>query len=141
MKTSCLLLLATLVLFACGKKNYAEGSEPCTTSATGDTVVLSYQQPLRIFEKCYDSLTASITKITDSRCPKDVQCVWAGTVHVLLRLDENFTLNLEIGKQIDTTYNQRRFSFTLIDVTPYPVASANTLSPEESKAMIRMIKN
>lgn len=134
------VLAIAAIFFSCGHAIYSEKTEPCTTSATGDTITLAYQQPVVIFEKCADNTTASLTSINDSRCPKDVQCVWAGKATVQLQLGGNFNVSLEVGKQIDTTYHDKKYSFLLVDVMPYPVAGGtNTL--EQSTAQLRIIKS
>lgn len=140
MKTILVALVSIVVFTSCGTRMYSGKAEPCATSATGDTITLAYRQPAAIFEKCADHMRASVTSIKDSRCPKGVQCVWAGTVTITLALNENFSINLEAGKQVDTTYNRKKYSFTLLDVTPYPVANMSS-SSEEAKAVIRITKS
>jgi hypothetical protein len=135
-----LLIILTATLFSCGQHIYSEKLEPCTTSVTGDTIVLSYQKPMPVFQKCYDKLDASVSSINDSRCPVGVQCVWAGKVSIVLLMGNDFTIALEAGKQVDTTYNQKKFSFTLIDVLPHPAPETPNPAPD-AKAIVRIIKN
>ncbi len=71
------------------------------------------------FSICYDSL------ITDSRCPSNVVCVWAGVAIVKLSLTQNnsfvsFKLSSMGGNYFpprDTTING--INIKLVDVTPY----------------------
>lgn len=135
-----LILGIAMVLGSCGQKIYSEKTEPCTTSVTGDTVTLAYQKPVAIFEKCADNMTASIISIEDSRCPKDVQCVWAGKAAVVLQLAGTFNVSLELGKQIDTSFREKKFSFLLVDVFPYP-AAGTAHQPQQSTALLRIIKS
>lgn len=65
--------------------------------------------------------------ITDSRCPEDATCVWAGQVKVMLSLwqDEAFveSFTLTGGELLDGDYNQfdfESFQITLTDVLPHP---------------------
>jgi hypothetical protein len=139
MKFIALLILAT-ILFSCGQHIYSEKTEPCTTSVTGDTIVLAYRKPMPVFQKCYDKLDASLSSINDSRCLVGVQCVWAGKVSIVLQMGNDFNIALEAGKQVDTTYNQKKFSFTLIDVLPHPASGAPNPAPDV-KAIIRIIKS
>lgn len=75
----------------------------------------------------------------DSRCPKDAVCVWAGTVSVILQMDNQFKITLELGKQKDTTYNSQNFSFTLMEVIPYPMAHPS-VSVYDTTVLVRIIK-
>jgi hypothetical protein len=95
------------------------------------------EQPGHItFTSCNKELQATVTKIMDSRCPKGVTCIWAGTVNVELQLNGQAVINLAIGKQKDTVFNNRNYSFTLVNVVPYPGSS-----PDEPKSIIRIIQN
>jgi hypothetical protein len=140
MKSLIIPALFLLLLTSCGQHIYSEKTEPCTTSVTGDTVVLVYQKASPVFQKCYDKLDATVSSITDSRCPVGVQCIWAGKVGVVLQLGNDFNISLEAGKQIDTSYQQKKFSFTLIDVVPHPSSGSPNPAPG-AKAIVRIIKN
>lgn len=110
--------------------------EVCTAAASGDTVIFMNSQALPLFTACNKEFQATVTKIMDSRCPKGVTCVWAGTVNVDLRLNDQAVVNLAIGKQKDTLFNNRNYSFTLVDVVPYP-GSSN----DEPKSIIRIVQH
>lgn len=63
--------------------------------------------------------------IEDSRCPKGVQCVWAGRLRLSVRID--------LGKSKETrelTLGQPQHvadgSLELVEATPYPVAETRT---------------
>lgn len=124
---------------SCDKKKYAQKEVFCTASPTGDTVRFDYYKPTRIFENCTENLNPSVSKISDSRCPTDVVCVWAGTVSVDMQMDDTFSIHLDIGKQKDTTYHKSQYSFTLVDVIPYPVSQPPS-SDSSRKAIVRIIK-
>jgi len=85
----------------------------------------------------------------DSRCPKNVQCVWAGNARV------GFTLSTSSASQKDTlcigdcnaakstkgsvdtlTLGTNRYQVTLLDVTPYPTVNS-TVKPE---AVFKVVK-
>jgi len=88
---------------------------------------------------CFDSL------ITDSRCPADAVCVWAGFAAVRLSIKndagiiQQFTLatqgfsNLPIPAN-DTTING--YHIKVVDVTPYPILSAPSQEPKKVKLEI-----
>lgn len=70
-----------------------------------------------------NSLEFTITEIHDSRCPSDVVCVWQGKVDLKLEIEspQSGTLFLNTyDNLIDTFAN---YSFTLIEVLPYPIST------------------
>lgn len=79
---------------------------------------------------CFDSV------ITDSRCPENLVCVWAGEAIVRFRLEkygkEPRFIDLHIGTK-DTIIDGLKFSF--IDLLPYPNTDRPT-SPEDYRAKI-----
>lgn len=105
-------------------------------ASAGDTVIFLNNQAIPLFTTCSKDLQATVTKIMDSRCPKGVTCVWAGTVNVELQLNDQAVVNLAIGKQKDTLFNNRNYSFTLVDVVPYPGSAT-----DEPKSIIRIVQN
>jgi len=88
---------------------------------------------------CFDSL------FTDSRCPKDVQCVWSGYALIKVSFHENNNthvfnmitpaVNKSFGGVSDTTINGYKISFT--DLLPHPVSTTPT-SPNNLKAIIQI---
>lgn len=92
-------------------------------------------------------VTITADSIMDSRCPKDVQCVWAGNARVVFTLSDNAANQKDtlcIGDcraaskgNIDTVaLGSVRYEVTLLDVTPYPVANTNP-KPE---ALLKVVK-
>jgi len=71
--------------------------------------------------------------VADSRCPSNVQCVWAGEVSVLLRLSGEAsgdrTLYLPGGTSGAATTDAGRYRIELKAVTPYPVSGATQPEP------------
>ncbi len=59
----------------------------------------------------------------DSRCPKDVTCVWAGEVIVLLTMDEQDTYNIRPGGTVEL-WSDENLSYRITEVSPYPETSA-----------------
>jgi len=85
--------------------------------------------------------------VNDSRCPKNVTCIWAGTATVLLKLipEDGDTVNvlavLPGGVAKDDVANQIAIdtlgtSLTLTELEPYPVAG--TSGGERKRALIRV---
>lgn len=82
-----------------------------------------------------EEITIKFLRVTsDSRCPSDVICVWAGQVEVLLNVSVNnksFDINLTKGP--DESLSKQEidgFTIELIKVDPYPV-STKTIQPSD----------
>jgi hypothetical protein len=96
---------------------------------------------LRLEEnKKVDNLSIQLTDITDSRCPVDVQCIWAGEVKATV----TFSLN---GKsQIKTlTFSGPEesifgYSVKFVRVTPGPRSSSTPVDKKEYVATFSIIK-
>ncbi len=67
--------------------------------------------------------------VTDSRCPSDVTCVWAGEAKILIEIFKNGNL---VGEEIISTRSQNfslskffkgDFSINAIELLPYPKTS------------------
>jgi hypothetical protein len=86
-----------------------------------------------------NSLQFTITEINDSRCPSDVQCIWAGKADVKIKVESPvfgvITLST-LDKLVDTIGN---YSFTLVDVAPYPI-STKTIKLEEYKVTLKIVE-
>lgn len=67
--------------------------------------------------------------ISDSRCPKDVQCVWAGEAKVLVEVYKNGTLDSEKElkfagvKSIRDIINTQFLEIEALRLQPYPIAA------------------
>jgi eight-cysteine-cluster-containing protein len=71
----------------------------------------------------------------DSRCPKDVQCIWAGRVAVETRVN-NTTYVFNEGSAVKVG----DYTVTLKQVWPYPTATGN-IAPESYKSTFTITKN
>jgi hypothetical protein len=99
-----------------------------------DTIYLGYGECISDFGKrnaiCFD------TVLTDSRCPENLVCVWAGEATVRFKFEtcgkESSLVDLYTGTN-DTIINGYKFSF--IDLLPYP-NTENQTSLEDYKAKI-----
>lgn len=62
--------------------------------------------------------------VGDSRCPSDVNCVWAGNVQIAVNLAVNETKNdwriLSIGAKALSKLEFEGYTFELVEVNPYP---------------------
>tara|TARA_R100000935_G_C2834599_1_gene167323 strand:+ start:356 stop:769 length:414 start_codon:yes stop_codon:yes gene_type:complete len=78
--------------------------------------------------------------ISDSRCPKDVTCIWAGEAKVMIAILENgkiieeklVTLNGQ--NKIDLSFLDLKdvFSLKALDLIPYPVSTRKIKDSEYS---------
>jgi len=99
-----------------------------------DTILLAYGNCLKDsesqFEICLD------TVLSDSRCPIDVNCVWAGEGKARFKYSINnnppITIDLRAGVA-DSLINEYKFSF--VDLLPYPLHDKQ-IKPEDYIAKI-----
>ena len=67
-------------------------------------------------------LSIRVLTITDSRCPSDVVCVWAGQASVGFGIEAT-PFQLLIGQFKEFDIQGKHIRITLIDVTPYPTTA------------------
>jgi hypothetical protein len=104
-----------------------------------DTINLAYGDCLVDFENqnaiCFDSV------LTDSRCPEDLMCFWAGEAIARFSINKNqndeIVLDLLTGT-VDTIFADYKFSF--IDLLPYPNTQFQN-RPENYRAKILLKLN
>ncbi len=127
----CLLLLA-----AC-KAQDVQSTPPLATQAP-PTVELALEAPfsLNISTGAVEAISSTssmgirLISVEDSRCPKDVTCVWAGMVLVTLEASEpgkephTFELSLGAGIEVEKTYAMWNENYLVLkSVEPYPVST------------------
>jgi hypothetical protein len=66
--------------------------------------------------------------ISDSRCPSDVTCIWAGegTVMMDVTQDDNVVGSVQLNTNrtpVNTMVNQKLYSLKLLELNPYPKLS------------------
>lgn len=113
-----LLVLLVSGLLACGK----------TTIQTGQVVTLVPKQPVTLALGGLGSVEATLTTLTDSRCPSDVICISAGNVDATITLaDGAATQTIRLGYQknyltdsASVTIHQQTYWVRILNVTPYP---------------------
>ena len=81
-----------------------------------------------------------IDVLQDSRCPKGVNCIWAGEVVILVDLYEDgkkverkrITLNpkIELQNRIGNLFFSEKLSLSVLNVLPYPNANNKPKSNE-----------
>ena len=140
-----------LVLFLIGVSLLLFG---CVSEDKGDVKAkLDEQFSLNVSQTAYiesESMLVEFDKVAhDSRCPSDVQCIWAGRVIIHLKIskqsgDTGSMQALVLSTENDTAtftdsfYNN--YSVLMIDVEPYPVSTA-TIDPAEYVAKLKVTKS
>jgi hypothetical protein len=130
-----LFCFTTGILASCDKGNIDSG---CKANTSGDTVVFTPGQPLSVFNSCSPDMKATVTKVSDSRCPNHAVCIWAGALSVVIQIDNQFSVTLDQGKQKDTVYLGHQYSFTLIDGKPFP--AVNQTVPHDTEISVRIVR-
>jgi hypothetical protein len=111
------------------------GYEDFNDLMLNDTIILPYRECFYDCERenyiCFDSL------LTDSRCPIDVQCFWAGTAGIRLIIQNRYNppvnVDLYLGTR-DKTVDGYEISF--LDLYPYPVYFSDHRKPEKYSAKL-----
>lgn len=94
-----------------------------------------------------EPLTLELTAVNDSRCPRDVQCVWAGHATVTLRVSRDGLAAepLVIGSYapphmgLPAAATLGPYRFYLTGLTPAPV-QAGSLPLSHYRATVRVLK-
>ena len=103
-----------------------------------DTVETAVKAP-KIITKLPINKTATVSGVnikflsvvSDSRCPKNVNCIWAGEVVVLVEVQQKSQKAIEktitigfkrnpTGNETDIIYNDKSFTIKAMNVSPYP---------------------
>ena len=101
--------------------NVGCSSSPTEPGSTAGTVTLRYGGTVTVAGK-----SVSFTEIADSRCPKDVVCVWAGDAAVSLESgNESVVLHTNPSSGASEA-KLAGLTITLVEVKPEPVGSSET---------------
>jgi hypothetical protein len=81
---------------------------------------------------------------TDSRCPTDVACVWAGNAAIKLQLrglgkSKSVTLNTSQGKPFVSETIYQGYTVKLVDLSPRP-RSTQKIAPGDYQATLLVVK-
>lgn len=137
-------LLATVILCLSNSSCSKDTIEGIKTAEFNSLFELSLNENI-ILPKIKKELMITLTKINDSRCPADVQCIWAGNASIKLKIsaDSNSVVSKELCLgQCDTKFKtsdstqirikDMNYSIVLKAVDPYP-GKGNS---EKKKAML-----
>jgi len=94
----------------------------CSDLTLNDTIPLTFGRTYRNYEQNFTLRLDSVTE--ESRCPYNVECIWAGNAKVKLNFTLNnkptiFTLNTSGGFVRDIIISG--YKIQLIELKPYPV--------------------
>ncbi|MEZ4900152.1 MAG: hypothetical protein R2806_25160 [Saprospiraceae bacterium] len=87
----------------------------------------------------------TLFKIDDSRCPTQVECVWAGvaTAYFLYEKNGQDTIKLSTtdyeAVQTKTQVEHNGYRYRMIEVTPYP-ETPESIKPEDYRVRIEITK-
>jgi hypothetical protein len=104
---------------------YASSTETTTSTKIRPSLVMELNKPVQV-----EDVTATVLAVMeDSRCPTNVQCVWAGRVKVSMDFrSKQKDVGAEIG--IGGMVSINGINFTLLAVDPYPVSGHKTQDGE-----------
>jgi hypothetical protein len=135
LKRFCLLLNLGLLIIM------LSGCTSIRTASLDSEFTLSVGQSARIASESLDIKFISVT--ADSRCPKDVQCVWAGQVSCAIEITKegnktsiNLTDTAGSGKIEGYTFQNYKITFS---VSPYPEAN-KTIAKEDYRLSLMLKK-
>ena len=131
-------LLIFITVIGCNNDN----EHLISTLMLNDTIKLGYKETKYNYENqisiCLDSI------ISDSRCPKDAICKWAGNAEVRLLFSYNnyitiFILNTHGGDKFKTDSLISEYRIKLLNLAPYP--ETTSIIPQENYFAEIVIKN
>ena len=129
MKTSIYILLFFFSIVALSQERIPTSPHIVFKIALGETIVAR------------DVILKFVEVLEDSRCPKDVDCVWAGQarVHVTVSGDRITTKKLDLivaekDKNILGVFDG--YKFNVVGLTPYP-SSGNTGNPSYTLMVLK----
>jgi hypothetical protein len=83
--------------------------------------------------------TIVLKDIQDSRCPTDVDCIWAGEVKAVLEVNGmSMTLGLSPNIEVEPSGSVDGYIIELLAVTPYP-QSANSIPSKDYRAELKVV--
>ena len=113
----------------------------CTTASDrqvraaepGDSVTLAPGEAVSV--KKAGMTVRFLSVVTDSRCPRDAACFWAGEVRVQLEIRETSREPALVELREGESTAAGRFRVTLLRVDPQPV-STTKIAPQDYRATL-----
>jgi hypothetical protein len=137
------LVLSFSLVLACG-------GAFASVSANGAAQTVRLEREFKLRPGQQASLKGTKLRITfmnvkdDSRCPKDVTCVWAGNAAVLLwvtngRSSKSLTLNTAKSQSLSNEVQYQGYKLTLVNLSPYP-RSTGKIAKTDYRATLLVTK-
>ncbi|MEN8115768.1 MAG: hypothetical protein ABFS16_02240 [Bacteroidota bacterium] len=128
LKNFILIFIAALFILSCDKY------ETDNLFDTGKENIFRVQTD---YQSANKKVMFSINKITDSRCPSDVWCVWQGEAVVEISVKKPELKIIELSTYNNLMDTVGNYVFGLTDVSPYPV-STETISQEDYEVTLKI---
>lgn len=112
----------------------------CNNKDLSDTFKIGFNEEFQqgtINQSDDNLLKFSITEINDSRCPRDVVCIWKGKADVKIEIESPLKGNVILSTYDNPIDTFDTYSFELIDVSPYPI-STQTVELENYKVTLKI---
>jgi len=119
-----IFFIAVLFLFNTG---CLDKSNPVSSTLTeeeinlGDEFLLSFNHEIQIKGEALVIKFSSVPE--DTRCPKDVICVWEGNAHIVLLLNKSDNIDLNSTLPSNEKTYKNSYKITLLEVQPIPIST------------------
>lgn len=133
-------VLISLMPFGSGIVMSADSAgDEVTQARVGQEFSVKLGQQLKIEGEDLQIKFAAVTE--DSRCPADVNCIWAGNARVALDLIENkcttrITVNTQSNSQAADEGKSGRYRVKLVKLDPYPRTDRKTAPGDYSATLL-----
>lgn len=136
--TSCLIVFC----LSCSDDGNAPDANALKAAKAGDTLTFNLPYQEKKFITGVNATFYFDAVISDSRCPVDLICIWAGEVEARIDIFQGNALvdsfNIKNTSQgHETVLNARKYLIQLVDVHPYPGQSGGD---KKTYATLRVTK-
>jgi len=129
-----ILLFISVILLGCS------GVPSAVDAGIGEEVTLSVGQSIRINE---EGLTITFDEVIgDSRCPRNVTCIWAGVASIRITIDshdDNYSLALNLPGLVENDGYEFAGYMLVYSLDPYPEAG-RAVSEKDYKLILTVKK-
>ena len=145
-----IVLLGLLLLGQCHHETLpeAQAQEP----GFGTAFLLQKDEEVKVSGEAAGTLTLQLASLADSRCPKDVVCVWLGNATVVLNVSNTDGQNQQVSfcigdcrpdpvrnkHRVQVMLGQQAYDITLLEVLPVPNAESNETA-KEVKLLVELV--
>lgn len=123
---SFVLLLLAVALAACGRDGSAAALDTPIQLAPGQSAVFKD-----------DNLRVQLVGVSDSRCPTDVACLWAGAAAVRLAIRSK-------GKTVEHELKEKGaldgYVFEILEVLPARGPEAQRIAPADYRVTLKVVR-